>query len=148
MPAGAAGHNAHLLESAKLLIGDVHFVREDSPSVLGNASEQRVAHGPRLLENLFLHEMFVAALFRHNGVPGDVVSWAVYRASVMIHHPYALFGKYGDVAIAEEENVAGVLEQGRDIAGHKIFAVTNTNHRGRSHASGDNFLGVLGGQEH
>ena len=67
------------LKFAELLFGDVHFVEKDFAGVLRDAAEQSVAHGAGLLENFLLHEMLVAALFRHDGVPGDVLRLCARR---------------------------------------------------------------------
>jgi len=81
VPACSTGDNAHLLELAELLLGDLHFVEEDFSGVLRDAAEQSVADGARLLEDLLLHEMLVAALLGHDGIPGDVVGLAVNGAA-------------------------------------------------------------------
>src|SRR5712672_2396260 len=60
VPARSAGHDAHLIEIAELLLRDLHVVQENLSSILRNSAEQRVANGARLLENLLLHEMLVA----------------------------------------------------------------------------------------
>ena len=92
VPARSASDDAHLLEIAELLLGDLHFVEENFSCVLRNAAEQSVAHGAGLLENFFLHEMLVAALFGHDGVPGDVVGGAVDWAAFVIHDAHAILG--------------------------------------------------------
>ena len=104
------------------MFGDAHLVQENFAGILRNAAEQSVAHGARLLENLLLHEMLVAALFRHDGIPGDVVGGALDGSAVVVHHAHALAGEHGDVAIGEKKNFAGVLEQGGNVAGDEIFA--------------------------
>ncbi len=92
VPAGAAGDDAHLLKFAKLVFRDGHLIEEDFSGVLRNAAEQGVAHSARLLKNLFLHEMLVAALFRHDGIPGHVVRGAFDRAAVVVHHMHTFGG--------------------------------------------------------
>src|SRR5882762_5761409 len=109
MPARSAGDDAHLLEFAELLLRNCHVVQENLSGVLRNAAEQRVADGARLLENLFLHEVLVAALFRHDRVPRDVLRGALDRAAVMVHHTDALLGEYGDVAVGEKKYLARML---------------------------------------
>src|SRR6516225_11685481 len=68
VPTGPASHNTHLLKRAKLLIRDLHLVEEHLSTVLRNTAEQSVANRARLLEDFLLHEMLIAALFRHDGV--------------------------------------------------------------------------------
>ena len=124
-----------------------HFVEEDFSSVLRDAAEQGVAHGARLLEDFLLHEVLVAALFRHDGVPGDVVRRALDGTAVVIHHMHAFGGEHGDVAIGEEKHLASVLEQGGDVAGDEIFSIAEANHRRRAEARGDDFLRIFRGEE-
>ena len=147
VPAGAAGDDAHLLEFAELLFGDVHFVEEDFSGVLRDAAEESVADGARLLENLLLHEMLVAALFGHDGVPGDVMRGAIDGAAIVIHHAHAILREDGDIAVGEEEHLAGVFEERGNIAGDKIFAVAKADHGRRTNARGDDFVRVAGGEK-
>ncbi len=87
--------------------------------------------------------MLVAPLFRHDGVPGDVLRGAVDRAAVVIHHADALLRQHGDVAVGEEKNFARVLQEGGNVAGHKKFSVAQTDYRRRSHSRGYNLMRVL-----
>src|SRR6267142_2694199 len=92
--------------------------------------------------------MLVATLFGHDGIPGDVLRGALDRAAVVIHHADALLREYSDVAIGQEKYLAGVLEERRDVAGHKKFALAQADHGGRSHARGHDFMRVFRGQEY
>src|SRR5258708_8301171 len=148
MPARSAGHDADLLKVAELLFGNLHFAQKNLAGILRNAAEQRVADGARLLENLLLHEMLVAALFGHDGIPGDMLGGALDRATVVIHHADALLREYSDVAIGQEKYLAGVLEERRDVAGHKKLAIAQADYRGRSHPRGHDFLRVFRGHEY
>ena len=58
---------------------DIHLVQEDAAGLLAHAAQRGVADGARLLEDFLEHEMLVAALFRHDGVPQDVRDLAVAR---------------------------------------------------------------------
>ena len=73
VPTGAAGDDLDVAEIAEFLLGDVHLVEKDLAGLEGDAAEHGVAHGAGLLENLLVHEMLEAALFGHDGVPGDVL---------------------------------------------------------------------------
>ena len=59
---------------------DLHLVEEDVAGILGDAAERGVADGARLLVDFLEHEVLVAALFRHDRVPGDVLDLAFDRA--------------------------------------------------------------------
>src|SRR5882762_9768014 len=92
--------------------------------------------------------MLVAALFGHDGIPGDMLGGALDRATVVIHHADALLREYGDVAIGQKKYLAGVLEERRDVAGHKKLAIAQADYRGRSHARGHDFVRVFRGHEY
>ena len=147
MPARATGDNANLLKVAELLLGNPHFVEEDFAGILRDAAQEGVPYGARLLEDFLLHEMLVAAFFRHDGIPGDIMSDAVDGAAVVIHHANAVLGEDGDVAVSEEENFASVLEKSGDIAGDKIFVIAEADDGGRADAGSNNFLGVSCGEK-
>ena len=72
--------------STELLLRDLHVVQKDFAGVLRNAAQQRVAHGARLLENFLLHEVLVAALFRHDRIPRHVLRGPLDGTPFVIHH--------------------------------------------------------------
>src|SRR3954453_16946706 len=77
VPTGAASHDLDLLHFPELLLGDINFIEEDSSTLKTNTAYHRVLDGPGLLKNLFEHEMLVAALFSHHGIPknpGDLTA--------------------------------------------------------------------------
>src|SRR5690242_4179819 len=148
VPTGAASDDANLLEGAELLAADVHIAEINLTGVLGNSAEERIANGSRLFENFFLHEMLIAALFRHDGIPGDVVRLALDGIGVMVHDTDAIFSKDDDVAVGEEENVAGMLEESGNVAGDEIFAVAEADDGWRAEAGGDDFLGIFRGKKY
>ena len=114
VPTGAAGDDLTDGEIPEFLLGDVQLVEKDFAGVEGDAAEKRVADGARLLENFLLHEMLEAALFGHDGVPGDVLGGTVDGVAVKIHEADALRSEHGDVAVGEEEDVARVMRAGRE----------------------------------
>ncbi len=50
----------------------------------------------------------------------------------------------GEIAVAEKEKVARVKEDRGHIAGDEVFVVTESDHRGRTIASGDDLVGLVG----
>src|SRR6266853_6386659 len=102
MPAGAARDDANIFAFTKLLLGKAHFAEIDLSAVLRNASEKSVAHGPRLLKNLLLHVVLVAAFFRHDRIPGDVMRLAFQRLAVMVHDTDTVLAEHGDIAVGQE----------------------------------------------
>src|SRR5262249_9083999 len=98
MPTGAAGGNGQLLQLADLVIADLHLVEEDLPTVLRDAAQRSVADSARLLVNFLEHEMLVAALLRHDWVPGNMLYLAHHRLAVKIHQPHSRRSDDGKVA--------------------------------------------------
>src|SRR5262249_44327620 len=140
VPACSAGDDADFVELAELLFGEAEIAEINFAGVARNAAEKCVANGARLLEDFLLHAMVVAALFRHDGIPGDMVRFALDGLAGMIHHADAGLGEDSDVAIGKEENVACVLEQSGDIARDKEFVFAKTNHGGWTHAGSDDLV--------
>ena len=147
MPAGAAGDDANVFEFAELLLGDSHVAEIDFSGVLRNAAEKSVADGAGLLENLLLHVVLVAALFRHDGIPRDVMRFALDSVAVVIHDANTFFGEDCDIGINEEEHSSRVFKKGGNVAGDKIFAIAETDNRGRAAAGSDDFIGIAGGKK-
>src|SRR5208283_4518299 len=148
MPTGAASHDAHILEVPELLLRDLHVAQKHLAVILRYSAEQRVSYGPRLFENLFLHEMLVAAFFRHDRVPSDLVRGPLDRLAIEIGNTNAIPREYCDIAIREKENVARVLQQCRNVAGHEVFAVSQADHGRRSDSGGHELLGVVSREKH
>src|SRR5580704_18935156 len=145
MPAGAAGNDLDVLEISEFLFGDIHLIEEDFSSFLGNSSEQGIAHGARLLEYFLLHEMFEAAFFGHDGVPGDMLNGAVDRMAFEVHQMDTLRRKHGYFAITEEEYVSRVLQNRGDIAGDEEFVFAQAHDDGRAEACGDDLQRIARG---
>ncbi len=122
------------MEIAKFLFGDVHLIEKDFSGFLRDSSEQGIAHGSRLLENFLLHEMFEAALFGHDRVPGDVLHGTIDGMAFEIHQADTLGGEHGYFAVAKEENISGVLQNCGNVAGDKEFVFAQPYHDGRAEA--------------
>ncbi len=127
--------------------GDVHFVEEDAAGFLADAAEDGVADGAGLLKDFLEHEVFVAALFGHDGVPEDMGDLAADGAAVEAGEVDAFGGEDGEVAVVQEEHVAGVAEDGGDVGGDEIFAFAEADDDGRAGAGGDDLVGVGGGDD-
>ncbi len=56
-------------------------------------------------------------------------------------------GEDGDVAVLEEDDVAGVVEDAGDVGGEEVFAVADADDGGRAEAGGDEFVGFAGGED-
>ncbi len=71
-------------EPLNFFLDDIHLVEKDAAGLLADAAESSIADRARLLVNLLEHEMLVAALFRHDRIPKNVLHLALHRATMEI----------------------------------------------------------------
>ena len=81
---GAAGHQENLAEVLDILVGEGNLLQHHLPQVRVDAAPEGVDQGPGLLEDLLLHEVLVARLFRHGRAPGDGVLRPLQRLPVPV----------------------------------------------------------------
>ena len=81
-----------------------------------------------------------AALFSHDGVPGDVLHLALDGTSIEVAKLYARGRNHREVAISQKEQIAGVIQDGGDIGGDKILVFPQPNHRRRAIARGHDLV--------
>ena len=115
MPTGSAGCDVDFLRCLELGFAYLHLVEEHVARLLRNATECSITHRARLLVDFFQHKMLETALFRHDRVPGDMLDLANNRLSIEIGELHAFWGNHGEVAIGEEEEVAGVIKNRGNI---------------------------------
>ena len=82
--------------------------------------------------------MLEAALFRHDGIPGDVLYLAHDRLSIEVGQLHAVGCDDGEVAIPQKEKIAGVIQNCRNIGGDEVFVFSQPDHGRRSIARGHN----------
>ena len=124
MPTGAAGNDFDLLERFEIGFGNIDFIQEDAAAFLADAAEHGVFDSARLLKHFFEHEVFIAAFFGHDGIPQNVRDLAADDFAIDIHQLDAAGGEDGNIAIVEEDHVAGVAENGGDIGGDEKFVLS------------------------
>ena len=93
------------------------------------------------------HEVLVAALFRLDGVPGDALDCARDGVAVEVGERDAVAGEHGDIAIGEEVDVAGVVQDAGDVGGEEVLAFAEADDGGRAVAGGDDLVGLVGGED-
>src|SRR5205085_846362 len=72
VPGSSAGGDLDRTEAFKVSFRNViHLVEKQPAGIERDATLHRVAHGARLLINLFEHEMLEAALLSHDRIPGN-----------------------------------------------------------------------------
>jgi hypothetical protein len=148
VPTGAAGGDIDFLQRLEFGFADLHFVEENGAGILRDAAERGVADGAWLLINFLEHEVLEAALFGHDGIPGDALRFALQRIAVEIGDLDALLGEDRKIAIAEKKKIASVVEERGHVGGDEVFVFAEADHDGRSVARGDDFVGFVGGDHH
>ncbi len=133
MPGRAARSDLDGSESFKVGFGNVlHRVEKNTASVQRDAALHGVAHGTRLLINLFEHEMFEATFFRHDRIPGDALDSRLNRIGFEVGYAHRVSIDNGHLAVAEKKDVSRVLQNWRNIGGYKKLAIAETNYNWRS----------------
>uniref|UniRef100_E6QK49 Uncharacterized protein n=1 Tax=mine drainage metagenome TaxID=410659 RepID=E6QK49_9ZZZZ len=85
--------------------------------------------------------MFEAALFRLDGVPGDVLYLALDEVAVEVGEGNAGTGEDGHVAIVEEVEIAGVVEDAGDVGGDEELVFAESDDDWWAEAGGDDLVG-------
>ncbi len=146
VPAGTAGGDVDARGAGEFVVIDLHFAEEDAAGVERDAAEGGVANGAWLLPDFLEHEVLVATLFSLDGVPLDALKRALDGLAVEVRELDAVEGEDGHVAIGEEVDVAGVMQNAGDIRGDEVFAVAYADDDRRPGAGGDDFVGLGGGE--
>jgi len=91
--------------------------------------------------------VLVAGLFGLDGVPGDALGFEGAGRAVEVGEDDAGGGEGGDFAVLEEVDEAGVVEDAGDVGGEEEFAVADAEDGGWTHASGDELVGLVRGED-
>ena len=95
-----------------------------------HAGADRRRDGRGLLIDLLEHEVGVAALFGRFLIPVRGQALALHGLPKGVVEPDALGRHDSQVAFFQHAVIPGVLEQGRDIRGHKVFALAPAHDEG------------------
>jgi hypothetical protein len=112
---------------------------ETRPSVVSR-------NGARLLPDFLEHEVLVAALFRLMGSQ-DAGDGALDGLAVKVSELDAGEGEDGHVAVGEEVDVAGVVEDAGNVGGDEVLAFADADDDGRAEAGGDDLVRLGGGED-
>ena len=129
------------------MVGEVEVVEEDFAGVEGDAAEGGVADGSGLLVDLLKHEVLVAGFFGLEGIPGDALDFEREGTAFEVGEGDAGAGEDGELAVGEEVDVAGVVEDSGDVGGEEELAFADADDGGWTHAGGDELIGVVGGHD-
>ena len=124
MPTGSTRDDFDRLELAKFLRRDTHLVQEHPARFLADAAQHGIADCPWLLKDLLEHEVLVAALLGHDGVPKNVRDLPLDEFALKIGQTDAIGGEDGHISIGKEEHVTGVAEDRGHIGGDEVFAIS------------------------
>src|SRR5207247_9159393 len=144
VPGGAAGDEAEAVEAGGVAILEAELWDADVGRLEVQAFAHGVAEGLGLLEDFFEHEVGVAGLFGGLAVPGDGGRAAAKGRPVERAQGDAVGGQDGELALVEDEDLAGLAEQGGDVGGDEhLAAPVADDEGGAAAAEGDE--GVRGG---
>src|SRR5438552_7000468 len=107
------------------------------------ASKYRVLDRYRLLINFLEHEMLVAALFRHDRVPRDVLKLRLPSVSGRIQQAYAVTCDDSHLVIVEKQDGARIGKHCRHIRRDESFAVRGPDDQRISFADRDYLLWIV-----
>ncbi len=87
--------------------------------------------------------MLVAALFRLDRIPGDVLELRLFGLAGGIEQTNAVARHNGDFVIVQQVNGTRVRQQCRNIGRHESFTVDAADDERRSFAHRDNLLRIV-----
>src|SRR5207253_4910922 len=123
--------NLDRVDVFEIAFGEVlHLVEKHATSVERDAAFHGFANGARLLVNLFEHEMFEAALFRLDGIPGNALPFRLDLVALEICDADGVPGHDGYFIVAEKKHVARVLENCGYVRRNKKFSVADADDHG------------------
>ena len=125
--ARAAGQQQHLGKILGL-VGRKRQLEIDVTLDDAHPAAKRVGDGLRLLVDLLVHEVLVATLFGHQGCPVDVPRRAMPGRAVGAEELDFLGREARDLALLDEDHLARLLQQGRDVARDELLAFAQAEH--------------------
>ena len=126
---------------AELGVGDLHGLEEDVAGVERDAAEGGVADGARLLVDLLEHEVLVAGLLGLDGIPEDALDLQGQGLALEVGEGDAFAGEDGELAVGEEVDVAGVMQDAGNVGGEEELAVADAQTAGGPMRAATSLLG-------
>ena len=148
VPRGAARQNRDVLDRGQLGIVELHLFEKHLAGVLRDAAEDRLAGGSRLLEDFLEHEVLVAGLLRHDRIPQHALGRLGDRPSAKIGEHGAGPGDDRHLLVVQEDDVARVAEDRRDVRGDEELAVAEADDDRRTVSDGDDLARIVRRDEH
>src|SRR5205085_8597412 len=144
MPTGSASGDVHFVGFAELFLTDFHLLQEDLAGILRYPSQSGIADCARLLIDFLEHEVLEAALFCLDGIPGHALRLALDRLAVEIGELDSGRRNHREVTIGQEEQIAGVMENGGNVGRHEVLILAKSNNRRRAVASSHDLVRLIG----
>src|SRR5262245_43938135 len=143
MPGRAAGRDLDVGEATELRAVNGHRVQEYAARVERDAALRGVADGARLLVNLLEHEMLEPALFGLDRVPVDALNLRLDLRALPVGDADAATRQCYDFVVAQEEEVARVRQQRRNVRGYELFAVAQSDDDRRAEPRGHDLFRLV-----
>ena len=125
-------------------IGEGDLLEHHFPQVGVDAAPEGVNQGPGLLKDLLLHEMLVARLLRHGRAPGDGVLRALDPLAFPVQQEELPIPQHHEIVVFQKNHPAGVGQDGGDVRGQEVFAVTQPQDQGAFLAGRHQHAGLVG----
>ncbi len=140
MPGGAAGEELNARERTHVVGCELERVEADLAGLEVDAAAEGVAGGLGLLEDLLQHEVLVAALLDLLRIPVEARHRAVHGGARAVPDLDLRPGEPRDVAVVEEDHVAGVSDERRRIGGEEALALPEAEDERRALAHRDDLF--------
>ena len=127
MPARTAGKNPDMLEALPYVFAQLDILQMDGVRIERKSAEDRVLDRDGLLINFLEHEVLVAALFRHDRIPGDVLELRLALVTGRIEQANAVTRNHGDFMVVEKQNRSRVRQHRRDIGSDEALSLDGTH---------------------
>src|SRR5687768_15880983 len=108
MPRGTAGHQQDAIGLNQGWRRSAE-VEHRVTCLWNHSSAEGIEDGAGLLEDLLQHEMLVAPLFGHDGIPGHMADIFSDRLPIEGRDAYPFARQRGHLAIVQEDDLTGVV---------------------------------------
>ena len=125
-------------------IGEGDLLEHHFPQVGVDAAPEGVNQGPGLLKDLLLHEVLVARLLRHGRAPGDGVLRALDALAFPVQQQKLPIPQHHEIVVFQKDHPAGIGQDGGDVRGQEVFALTQPQDQGAFLAGRHQHAGLVG----
>ncbi len=137
----AAADDVNVLDLTQTLVGQA-VVLEQNRVVL-DTRLYGVGNRLGLLHDLLEHEVLVAALFRSGHIPRYGLNFLLDRVAELVHDNYAVRTDDGNLVVIEDDVALGAADDGGDVRGDHVLALTDADNQRVAAACSDDLLCVV-----